>query len=192
VSVVLVAVVASIALTGCGPGGSGTAQGASGAATTPLDPAAAAAQDAAFATAMIEHHHQTLQLVGLAAAHAENPAVLDYAGDLQTLQDTQIGDLRTLMTGWGKSPPEYAGHTDLDGAIPGVLDKAQFAALVASAPAAFEKAFLTTLITQQRKALPIAQKEIASGGDPQAKGYAQRIVTDVSGQLDALAALSQS
>jgi uncharacterized protein (DUF305 family) len=184
------AVVALTGVTGCGSSGSGNGTAAA-AVTTSLDPAAAAQQDAVFATAMIEHHHQTLQLVGLAAVHAENPAILSYAGELQTLHDTQMGELSDMMTGWGKTPPHIEGHTDLGDSIPGLLDKAQLASLTASPPAAFEKTFLATLIAHQTKALPIARQEIELGGDGQAKAYAQKIVDDVNGHLEALEVLSR-
>ena len=182
-------VVLAASLAGCGA--ASDASSPATAATTSLDPAAAAAQDAAFAAAMIDHHHRTLQLVGLAAEHAENPAILSYAGELQTLHENQMAELADLMTGWGKRPPHIEGHTDLGDSIPGVLDKAQLAALVASPTAEFEKTFLTTLVTQQRKALPIAQEELRAGADPVAKKYAQQVLDDVNSQLDALDALGR-
>ncbi|MBI4939577.1 MAG: DUF305 domain-containing protein [Actinobacteria bacterium] len=185
---------AALLLLGTPLAGCGAASGGSSPATpaaTSLDPAAAAAQDAAFAAAMIDHHHRTLQLVGLSAEHAENPAILSYAGELQTLHENQMAELADLMTGWGKSPPHIEGHTDLGDSIPGVLDKAQLAALVASPAAEFEKTFLATLVTQQRKALPIAQKELQLGADPVAKKYAQQVLIDVNNQLETLKTLRQ-
>jgi uncharacterized protein (DUF305 family) len=177
---------ATVAVTGCGGG----AEQPGTAAATSLDPAAAAEQDAAFATAMVEHHHQTLQLVGLAAAYAENAAVLQYAGELQTLHDTQMQELSSMLEGWGKPVPDIGRHEDLDGSIPGVLDKTQFSELTSGSPAAFEKQFLAALLAHQEKALPLAQKEAALGGDPQARALAAQIVKNTTAQLDALRALS--
>jgi len=181
--------VLAASLAGCGA--ASDASSPATAATMSLDPAAAAEQDAAFAAAMIDHHHRTLQLVGLAAEHAENPAILSYAGELQTLHEQQMTDLADLMTGWGKTPPHIEGHTDLGDSIPGVLDKTQLATLTASPTAEFEKTFLTTLAAQQRRALPIAQKELQAGADPVAKTYAQQVLNDVNTQLETLKTLSQ-
>ncbi len=57
--------------------------------------------------------------------------------------------------------------------------------------AEFEKTFLTTLVTQQRRALPIAQKELQIGADPVAKKYAQQVLNDVNGQMETLTTLGQ-
>jgi uncharacterized protein (DUF305 family) len=183
----LAAVTVVLTVTGCG---TGVARDPATAASTPsLDPQAAADQDAAFATAMIMHHHQTSQLVGLAATHAQTPAVLAFAGELQNLYETQIQDLTGMLTGWGRPAPKIAGHQALGDSIPGVLDAGQLTALLASRPAEFERSFLSILLTHQQKAIGLAQKEIDLGGDPQARAVAERILQATQTQVDAIRAL---
>jgi uncharacterized protein (DUF305 family) len=185
--VVAAAVVAAAGmLTGCGEAATGSGAAT---ATTARDPKAAAEQDAAFATAMIEHHHQTLQLVGLAAEHAESPAILTYTGELQVVHDAQILTLTALLTGWGRPVPHIEGHTELGDSIPGVLDAAQLSALRASPPAEFERTFLATLRTHQERAIALARTEIERGGDARARALAEQIRTATAGQLETLGTL---
>lgn len=174
-------------VTGCGTGAAQAPDTTTSART--LDPHAAADQDAAFATAMIMHHHQTSQLVGLAAAHAQTPAVLTFAGEIQTLDEAQIQDVTDMLTGWGRPAPKIAGHQDLGDSIPGLLDSGELAALLASRPAEFERTFLTILLTHQQKAIGLAQKEIDLGGDPQARAFAERVHEATQTQLNRIRAL---
>lgn len=171
------AVLAVLLLAGCGdaapPAAAPTSAGRA-------DPAAAAEQDAAFATALAEHHHGTLQLVGLAAANAEDPAVLALAGDLQLAHDARLTTLVGLLEEWGRPVPHIEGHTDLGSSIPGVLDEAGLAALVDAPPAEFERTFLAKLLVRYGEAVPLAQRQLAAGGDPAAIRVAAELVEEAA------------
>lgn len=182
VGMVAVALAAVTSLAACG-GGAASAAGEAVTAKTSLDPAAVAAQDAAFATAMFDHRHQALQLVGLVAQHGERSDVLNLARDLQSSYDTQMDDLETMLTGWGKTPPHVEGHTDLGDEIPGLLTAPELSALRAAKPAEFEKQFLTVLAGHEKRATATAQKELQLGADPQATAYAKEVVQQTTAHL---------
>jgi uncharacterized protein (DUF305 family) len=185
---------AAALIAGCGASsGPSAADGAAApAASTAADPAAARTQDVAFATALAEHHHQTLQLVGLAAEKAERTEVLDLAGRVQTASDAGLREVQALLEGWGEPVPHIEGHTDLGDSIPGVLDAEALAALRASEAGAFETTFLTTLAAHQAKAVTLAEREAASGGDPEALRVAAATVEETKAQLADLAAVRGS
>ncbi|MBI4940481.1 MAG: DUF305 domain-containing protein [Actinobacteria bacterium] len=179
---VVAALLAASLLTGCG-GSSGAVGAARPSTAVAADPAATRQQDVAFATALAEHHHQTLQLVGLAAEKAESTEVLDLAGRVQTASDAGLREVQALLEGWGEPVPHIEGHTDLGDSIPGVLDAEALAALRASGPAAFETTFLATLATHQAKAVALAERQQASGGDPEALRVAAATREETKAQL---------
>jgi uncharacterized protein (DUF305 family) len=185
--VVAVLVAASL-LAGCG-GASGAAGAPAASTTAAVDPAATRQQDVAFATALAEHHHQTLQLVGLAAEKAERTEVLDLAGRVQTASDAGLREVQALLEGWDEPVPHIEGHTDLGDSIPGVLDADALAALRASEAGAFETTFLATLATHQAKAVALADRQAASGGDPEALRIAAATLQETKAQLADLAAV---
>lgn len=187
-ALVVPVLLAASLLAGCGGASSGA--GAAPASTTAAaDPAATRKQDVAFATALAEHHHQTLQLVGLAAEKAERTEVLDLAGRVQTATDAGLREVQALLEGWGEPVPHIEGHTDLGDSIPGVLDEQALADLRASEAAAFETTFLTTLATHQAKAVALAERQAASGGDPEALRVAAATLEETKAQLADLAAV---
>ncbi|MBI4943039.1 MAG: DUF305 domain-containing protein [Actinobacteria bacterium] len=169
------------ALGACGGGGSPTA--ATSAVKTSLDPAAAAEQDAAFATAMFDHRHQALQLVGLVAQYGQSTDVVTFASTLQRSYDTQMRDLEGLLTEWGKPVPHVEGHSDLGDEIPGLLTAPELEKLRAASPADFEKQFLTVLAAHEKRATAMAQKELRLGADPQATAYAQDVLQQTTSHL---------
>lgn len=187
-ALVVPVLLAASLLAGCGGASSGA--GAAPASTTAAaDPAATRKQDVAFATALAEHHHQTLQLVGLAAEKAERTEVLDLAGRVQTATDAGLREVQALLEGWGEPVPHIEGHTDLGDSIPGVLDEQALADLRASEAAAFETTFLATLATHQAKAVALAERQAASGGDPEALRVAAATLEETKAQLADLAAV---
>ena len=165
----------------CGGGGSPAV--AISTVKTSGDPAAAAEQDAAFATAMFDHRHQALQLVGLVAQYGESTDVVAFAGTLQRSYDTQMRDLEGLLTEWGKPVPHVEGHSDLGDEIPGLLTASELATLRSASPADFEKQFLTVLAAHEKRATAMAQKELRLGADSQATAYAQDVLQQTTSHL---------
>lgn len=130
---------------------------------------------------MFDHRLRALQLVGLAAQHAQSSDVVTFAGDLQTSYDGQLRDLEGILTSLGQPVPHVEGHTDLGADIPGVLTAPDLQKLRSATPAGFEKQFLTVLAAHEERAKAQAQKELRLGRDPRAVAYAE----DVSAQADA-------
>ena len=184
---VLTAAAVTSLLTACGGATSTTAA----TPTTSLDPAAAARQDAAFATALFDHRHQALQLVGLAAQYATSSDLLQLTRSLQTTYDTQMRDLGTMLTAWGQPVPHVEGHSDLGDTIPGLLDKTQLADLRAAEGSAFDTKFLQILDAHEQAAEPLARKELTSGADPQAKALAQTVLDDIATHRATIAQLTK-
>ena len=173
-----------LALAGCGGASEPAAR-----TVTVVDPAQSAAQDAAFATALFDHRHASLQLVGLVAQHGERPEVLRLARDLLTVHDEQMRGLGELLEAWDRPVPHVEGHTDLGDEIPGLLGPDELAQLRAAAPAAFEAQFLAVLEGHLKAAEPLAREELRLGSDPRAKAFAQAVLDELPSRLAEVAEL---
>lgn len=172
---VAVLAVLAVTLTACGRGAAPEAP-----ATTPADPAAAAAQDLRFAGVLAEHHHGTLQLIGLAAANAEDQRVIDLAGEAQLAHDARLVTLVDLLESRQQPVPHIEGHTDLGSSIPGVLTEAELTALLDAPAADFERGFLAALLARYGEAVPLAQQQLAAGADPTARQVAEQLIADAA------------
>lgn len=64
------------------------------------------------------------------------------------------------------------------GAMPGAMSPADMDKLEAAKGAAFDKQFVTMMITHHEGAITMAQDEVKDGSNTDAKALAQKIITD--------------
>lgn len=62
--------------------------------------------DVEFATAMIPHHAQAIEMARLAEDRAESSDIRDLAADIEAAQDPEIELLSTMLETWGEDVPD--------------------------------------------------------------------------------------
>ncbi|BCJ53460.1 lipoprotein [Actinoplanes sp. NBRC 14428] len=186
------AVTVTLVLSACGgsdhPSGDiGTKHGATSAAS----PAASAVgtfndADVTFAQAMIPHHQQAVQMADLADGRAADAEVKELAGKIQSAQQPEIDTMTGWLTTLGEPAPEphMSMGSGMDhGSMPGVMTDADMSKLMGAKGAAFDKHFLTMMISHHEGAIEMAETEVAQGSDPEAKALAQKIITDQQAEI---------
>ncbi|MEV6303910.1 DUF305 domain-containing protein [Actinoplanes sp. NPDC051861] len=181
------AVIVTLVLAACGgsdhsPAGTGMNHGA----TTAASPAASAVgtfndADVAFAQAMIPHHQQAVQMADMADGLAADAEVKALAAKIQAAQQPEIDAMTAWLTAWGKPAPGphmSTGSAMDHGSMPGMMTDADMAKLMDAEGAAFDKHFLTMMISHHEGAIEMAQQEVERGSNPEAKTLAQKIITD--------------
>ena len=106
------------ALAGCGGAGNHNSGGGGhtgGSQPTPSTSVPAGATfntaDVTFATGMIPHHQQAIEMAQLAETRASNPQVKDLAARIRTAQDPEIATMSGWLRQWGQPMPSaVAGH----------------------------------------------------------------------------------
>jgi len=127
--------------------------------------------DVAFATQMIPHHAQALQMVDLTNGRDLDPSVSALAEDIRAAQGPEIEQLVDWLTAWDEPIPETArdhenaesggGMDDMD--MPGMMSAAELDELAALDGAAFEQRWLELMVEHHRGAIEMAETEQAGG-----------------------------
>jgi uncharacterized protein (DUF305 family) len=148
-------------------------------------PAGFNADDIAFATNMIPHHKQAVQLAQMAPDRSTNPEVLQLAGAIAAAQEPEIETLKVLLVQWkeggNEPPPEpHAGHGS---SMQGMVDDATMGQLESLKGTAFDTLWLKSMIGHHQGAIEMAKAEIANGANADAKNLAQQAVTTQQAEI---------
>ncbi len=151
--------------------------------------------DVAFATAMIPHHAEAVQMVVLADGRPLAPEVEALA---QQIRDTQVAEVEQMtdwLTDWGEEVPETsldhvnAGH-DSDGLDDhgGSHDDAM-SALAEASDAEFEELWLEAMIEHHEGAVTMAGTEQEDGANDDVVALAAAIVDSQQDEIEEMRSL---
>jgi uncharacterized protein (DUF305 family) len=141
-------------------------------------PAPHNAADVTFATDMIPHHQQAVEMSGLVPTRSTDPAVIKLASDISAAQGPEIETMKGFLAQWNAGTDGgHDGH-DMSGMqMQGMVDDATMTTLGTLKGADFDRLWLKSMIGHHEGAIAMANTEIADGANPDAKALAQQIVT---------------
>ncbi len=172
--------------------------------------------DVDFATAMIPHHAQAVQMANLAE---DRPLSAELRTLVESIHTTQVGEVETMvtwLTDWGQEIPETsmdhvngghghpdesedsadegdaddsehdAGHSD---DMPGMMSAAQMDELEQSSDAEFPALWLTMMIEHHRGAIEMARTEQDEGHATDAVDLARTIADAQAEEITSMEAL---
>lgn len=152
------------------------------------DPAANGAAyndaDVRFATEMIQHHAQALQMVDLTVGRALDPEVQALAEAILGAQGPEIETMTTWLTDWGQPIPSTSrDHVNAEGGdgdsemmdMPGMMSGEEMAVVESAPDAEFQTLWLTAMIRHHEGAIQMAGVEKAGGRFPEAVELAASI-----------------
>jgi len=144
------------------PGSSSTSSSASMSASAASHNQA----DASFATDMIPHHGQAIEMADMALTQASNSQVKQLASQIKAAQKD-----------WGAPVPSASmSDTSINGmSMNGMMIGDEMKQLSAATGAAFDKLWLQMMIKHPQRAIAMAKTELASGQYPRAMALAQSI-----------------
>jgi uncharacterized protein (DUF305 family) len=152
--------------------------------------------DVTFATDMIQHHAQALQMIDLTLGKDLDPKVATLADVIRSDQTPEIERMVDLLNEWDKQPipatlRDHAnahgdGHVEADTSMPGMATDADMAALEKATGADFETKWLTMMIEHHQGAIEMASTEKDQGEDKRATALAADIVTSQREQVNTM------
>jgi uncharacterized protein (DUF305 family) len=159
--------------------------------TAPITPGPAAAgphnaADVAFATQMISHHGQAVQMSDLVLGRGSTADVKSLAEKIKAAQTPEIARMSGWLKGWGQQVPDpYATMAADMGGMPmgGLMTAEQMHQLETASGAGADKVFLTLMPAHHRGAIDMARVELSKGANPQAKKLAQAIITAQTAEI---------
>lgn len=187
IAVTALAIAGTLTLAGCG-GSTASHSGMSGmeSTSTPTSTGSTAAMsdfndaDVTFATGMIPHHRQAVEMAKLAGTRAKSPQVKALAMQIMNAQDPEIRTMSNWLTTWGKPvPSDHSSMSGMDmsssGSMPGMMSGADMDKLKKATGADFDQMFLTMMIAHHQGAIEMANTEKSSGMNADAIALAQQI-----------------
>ncbi|AGB20576.1 hypothetical protein Mycsm_00115 [Mycobacterium sp. JS623] len=140
-------------------------------------PAGYNADDVAFATNMIPHHQQAVDLSALVPDRTTNAALQQLATQISAAQQPEIQVMKVFLVQWNENPENNAGHAGHGNTMLGMVDEATMTKLKSLNGAEFDKLWLQSMIGHHQGAIEMAKAEIANGDNVDAKSVAKNIVT---------------
>ncbi|MGW0629780.1 DUF305 domain-containing protein [Streptomyces sp. NPDC002758] len=136
--------------------------------------------DVSYAQMMIEHHAQALDMTELAPKHADSTQVERLAERIAAAQGPEIKAMQGWLTSYGK-PEKPGGHAHT--AMPGMATEAQLKRLRAAEGKAFDRLFLTLMITHHEGAITMATDVKAQGNNIRIEEMADDVIAQQTSEI---------
>ncbi|MEU1291621.1 DUF305 domain-containing protein [Streptomyces sp. NPDC005840] len=138
------------------------------------------AADVAYARMMIQHHGQALDMTDLVADRADATPVKRLAERIAASQGPEIEAMRGWLESYGKSE-RAAGHDHAS--MPGMATEAELKKLRAAKGEAFDRLFLTLMITHHEGALSMATDVKAQGNNIRVEEMADDTIAQQTSEI---------
>ena len=149
--------------------------------------------DVDFATHMIPHHAQAIEMVTLADGRPLDPDVEQLANQVRDAQVPEVETMTDWLTAWGEEVPETsldhsnAGHdTSMDGDLPGMMSAEDMDALQKASDEGFQELWLEMMVEHHQGAIEMATTELSAGRFPDALSLAESIKTSQQAEIQEL------
>jgi uncharacterized protein (DUF305 family) len=146
-------------------------------------PAGYNADDVAFATNMIPHHQQAVDLSAMVPDRSTNAGLVALAQQISAAQQPEINVMKVFLVQWNENPDTNSGHAGHGNAMQGMVDAATMTKLESLTGAEFDKLWLESMIGHHQGAIEMAKAEIANGDNVDAKNLAKNIVTTQEAEI---------
>lgn len=176
---------AALFLSACG-GGSSNGHDAHSTADTPVitgQPAGFNADDVAFASNMIPHHQQAVELSALVPDRSTNPPLIALAQQISAEQQPEVNVMKVFLVQWNENPDSNSGHGGHGNTMQGMVDEATMTKLKSLSGTEFDKLWLESMISHHQGAVEMAKAEMANGDNVDAKSLANNIVTTQEAEI---------
>jgi uncharacterized protein (DUF305 family) len=139
--------------------------------------------DVEFASTMIPHHRQAVEMADLALKKASNGSVLQLATAIKGAQDPEIKEMSGWLTGWGKPVPSTGmGHSMGSG----MMTEQEMAELDTASGSVFDRLWVQLMIKHHQGAVAMAKTEQTAGESPKAIELAKKIETAQNAEIAAM------
>lgn len=174
------------------PGGTMTAMATRPATSTGAGTTATAAHnqaDITFASSMVPHHQQAIEMADMALTRASSSDVKKLATQIKAAQDPEIATMTDWLTDWGSAPMPSGDH-DMGGmSMDGLMTAQEMSALKDASGRAFDRMWLQLMIKHHEGAVTMAKTQLSQGQSPDAKTLAQSVIDGQSKEIATMTGL---
>jgi len=147
--------------------------------------------DVAFATQMIPHHEQAVDMVQITEGRELSPEFAELTQAMKAAQTDEIGLMESWLDAWGVDPDTAASDhmVMMDDDSMGMMSDDDFASLQNAAPGGFEAMWLSMMIEHHEGAIAMAQDQLADGANPDVSALATDIVAAQEAEIAQMKAM---
>jgi uncharacterized protein (DUF305 family) len=166
------------------PGGSMTAMATRPGTGTEAGTTAAHNQaDITFASSMVPHHQQAIEMADMALTQASSADVKKLATQIKAAQDPEITTMTGWLTTWGSAPMPSGDH-DMGGmSMDGLMTAQEMSALKNASGSAFDRMWLQLMIKHHEGAVAMAKTQLSQGQSHEAKTLAHSVIDGQSKEI---------
>jgi uncharacterized protein (DUF305 family) len=142
--------------------------------------------DAQFMRDMIPHHQQALEMSRLAPDRTNSQELLEIAGKIEAAQGDEIAFMEQWLTSRGEFVLSGGAH-DNHPTMQGMATEEQMAALAAASGVAFDRQFLSLMITHHEGAIDMVEtlmEQRGSAYDPTLFEFTTDVTNDQSKEIE--------
>ena len=143
--------------------------------------------DVSFATDMIPHHAQAIEMVTLTEGRQLDPAVQQLADEIRNAQSPEVETMTGWLTSWGQEVPGTtsadSGNMSEMGDMPGMMSAEDMDALKNAPDDEFQTMWLEMMKQHHEGAVEMAKTEQENGAFPDAIKLADSIVTTQEAEI---------
>jgi len=148
-------------------------------------------QDVAFASDMIPHHQQAIQMAKMAQAHAGSTEVKQLADDIEAAQGPEINTMTGWLEAWGENASSgsmsgMGNGGSMDGEMPGMMSNGDLEKLDHATGATFDQMWLRGMIAHHEGAVEMADTEIGQGQNSDAVALAKEIKAAQTAEINTM------
>ncbi len=194
------ALTAALALAACGSDedadtpSAPTSTAADEAASTQTQAAAHTEADVSFASEMIPHHAQAIQMADMALA-ADGTTLTELAEQIKAAQAPEIETMSQWLTGWGEKVPDASSMSSMDmGSMDmgSMMSQEDMDSLMQMQGGGFDVIWLQMMIEHHEGAIEMAKTELAQGQYPEATALAEQIITAQQAEIEQMQKMTDS
>ena len=150
--------------------------------------------DVQFMHDMIPHHHQALEMAALVAERTNRPELIDVAGRIERSQEDEIAFMQQWLRERGEHAPDPTAHHAMHTShkMAGMATPEQMAELAASKGTAFDRLFLTLMITHHDGAVTMVEELLEQPGsafDPALFEFTTEVTNGQTAEIERMNAL---
>ena len=150
--------------------------------------------DVQFVHDMIPHHHQALEMSALVADRTNRPELIDVAGRINVSQGDEIKFMQEWLRDRGQHVPDPTAHDAMhtDHKMAGMATPEQMTELARSKDTAFDRLFLTLMITHHEGAVTMVNELLEQPGsayDPVLFEFVTNVTNDQTAEIERMNAL---
>ncbi len=152
--------------------------------------------DVTFATEMMQHHAQALQMVDLTLGRDLDPEVASLAEEIRAAQTPEIEKMVDWLEDWDKPIPETVrDHANAHGdgsastELPGMMSHEEIEGLEAAKGEQFQQMWLEMMIEHHQGAVDMAEAEQESGEFSAAVAMAEDIESSQTQEIETMRGL---